>query len=58
MCDFKEADKKKKQVRIQIKENPGDLPKEVLSQRIEKIAKQFRNFSIAENIYSSIYKNN
>jgi len=32
MHNFNEADKKKKQARIQIQENPGDLSKEVLSQ--------------------------
>ena len=32
MRNFNEADKKKKQSRIQIPENPGDLSKEVLSQ--------------------------
>jgi hypothetical protein len=32
MRNFNEADKRKKQTRIQIKENPGDLSKEVLSQ--------------------------
>ena len=32
MRNFSEADKKKKQSRIQIPENPGDLSKEVLSQ--------------------------
>ena len=37
MRNFSEADKKKKQARIKIPENPGDLPKEVLSQLEETV---------------------
>ena len=32
-------------------------PRQTLSQRIENLAKQFRNFSIAEDIYKTIYNN-
>ena len=43
MRDFGEADKKKKQSRIQIPENPGSLPPEILSQLVDMVKAQLRD---------------
>jgi hypothetical protein len=43
MRDFGEADKKKKQSRIQIPENPGSLPPETLSQLVDMVKAQLRD---------------
>ena len=43
MRDFGEADKKKKQSRIQIPENPGSLPPETLSQLFDMVKAQLRD---------------
>ena len=43
MRNFGEADKKKKQSRIQIPENPGSLPAEILSQLVDMVKAQLRD---------------
>jgi hypothetical protein len=43
MRNFNEADQRKKQIRIHIKENPGNLSKEMLSQLEEKVKTSSRD---------------
>lgn len=43
MRNFNEADKEKKQARIQIKENPGNLSKEMLSHLEDKVKASSRD---------------